>query len=224
MDYLRLSLLIIGVIVIAIVFVVSRAQSRPRKNKSLFGSVNPEDVTILPEVPIVFPDTSDDAAQQLEGIFASRGVQSEDMDQGASAPETAQSHEEKIIVLHVLAQDGQVFAGPGIQQAAFAAGLHHGEMDIFHYRGSDDQGEAIFSMANAVEPGTFDLKYMAEFTTTGLVFFLRLPGPLDSMDALERFIVAVKSMTDTLEGKLCDSKREILTEEMLDTIKQDISK
>ena len=53
-------------------------------------------------------------------------------------------------------EDG--FKGPALLQNILESGLRFGEMDIFHrHESMAGNGEVLFSMANALKPGTFDL-------------------------------------------------------------------
>ena len=43
----------------------------------------------------------------------------------------------------------------------------------------------MFSMANMVKPGYFNMARIGEVTTPGLTFFITLPGPMAALDAWE---------------------------------------
>jgi cell division protein ZipA len=63
---------------------------------------------------------------------------------------------EELLILGVMAQSGEPFGGDELVAALRGQGLKFGDMGIFH-RTHGDSGERLFSVANAVEPGTFYL-------------------------------------------------------------------
>ncbi len=104
------------------------------------------------------------------------------------ADETRRDHEEaiepmasrsvppEVIVINVLARNGAKFGGTDLVEAFLRNGLKFGDMNIFH-RMQPASKEVQFSVASAVEPGTFDLSAMEVFKTPGVSFFMRMPGP-----------------------------------------------
>src|SRR5699024_6103140 len=76
---------------------------------------------------------------------------------------------ERSVSLFVTAREGQCFQGPDLVVAMEKAGLEYGDMAIFHrlLDGKPEQG-AVFSVANMVKPGSFDMATMTELETPGL--------------------------------------------------------
>jgi len=130
---------------------------------------------------------------------------------GASRP--AEPESELILVLTVMAREGERFEGPVLREALQAAGLEHGDMSIFHYSGEGDLRTVTpaFSVANAVEPGTFDLDALADLTTPGVTLFMRLPSELDGLVAYELMLGAGRRIAEALGGVLCDGARNPLS-------------
>jgi cell division protein ZipA len=127
----------------------------------------------------------------------------------ASAPD-------RVISLFVLAPGGVPFRGTFLIEALEKAGLEYGDMQIFHRRERHSGSDAVlFSVANLVEPGTFDLSAMEHFTTRGLVLFLQLPGPFDAIRAFDAMVEAARSLADSLEGNVCDATRSVLTNQTI---------
>ncbi|MDE2088933.1 MAG: hypothetical protein KGJ12_02815, partial [Gammaproteobacteria bacterium] len=76
------------------------------------------------------------------------------------------SGEEKIIVLHVAARQGETFHGADILRAVETAGLGYGAMRVFHRYAPDRAGDRpVFSVASMVKPGWFDREAMEHLTT-----------------------------------------------------------
>ena len=140
-----------------------------------------------------------------------------------TAPKSPPPGPDKVVTLFVLAPTGVPFPGSFIFEAMETAGLQYGDMSIFHcidrQRGS---GEPLFSVANMVEPGTFDLSAMTTFTTSGLVLFLQLPGPVDPVQAFDRMVDAARSLADSLGGTVCDATRSALTNQTIGHMREDV--
>ncbi|MBU1295248.1 MAG: cell division protein ZipA, partial [Gammaproteobacteria bacterium] len=93
---------------------------------------------------------------------------------------------EEVIVINIFAPEEQNFSGMELLQLILNCGMRYGEMDIFHrHEDGFDRGRVQFSMANAIEPGTFDLETMGESDCPGVSFFMGLPGPKNSMKAFD---------------------------------------
>ena len=99
---------------------------------------------------------------------------------------------DELIILGVLAKSGAVFKGPELVAALRGQGLKFGNMSIFH-RIDSATDEHLFSVANAVEPGTFDLADMEALETPGITFFLQLPVPGDAFETLEDMLLSART-------------------------------
>ena len=74
-------------------------------------------------------------------------------------------------MISVISRDEGV-QGPALLQNILESGLRFGEMDIFHrHESMAGHGEVLFSMANAVKPGVFDLDDIDHFSTRAVSFF-----------------------------------------------------
>ena len=96
-------------------------------------------------------------------------------------------------------------------------------MDIFH-RHSDAKGDGalLFSMANMVKPGTFDLDAMDEFETPGVSLFMTLPIDADSMQSFELMVDTAHAIAEGLNGELKDEQRSAMTRQTLEHCRQRI--
>ena len=103
-------------------------------------------------------------------------------------------------------------------------GLVYGDMNIFHFPG-DDQTEsyALFSVANVVEPGTFEVQDI-DMKTPGISLFMRLPSRIDNQLAYDKFIDIAKKITLELNAELCDETRSQLTQQAIAYKKEQIKK
>ena len=103
------------------------------------------------------------------------------------------------------------------------AGLVHGDLGIFH-RLVDSKPELgpIFSMANMVRPGVFDLSQMDQFSTPGVVLFLTLPGPLSALDAWDTMLPAAQRFSDLLGAQLLDDQRTPLGRQRIAALRDEL--
>jgi len=129
--------------------------------------------------------------------------------------------QELIIVLYVIAQTKAGFAGTDIFTILEELGLKYGEMKIFHHYGVGElkMKQSIFSVANVVEPGTFDPKQMETFTSPGLALFMQLPGPFGGRVAFELMLNSGQRLAEVLEGKLIDDRQRLLNQAVISEIR-----
>lgn len=129
------------------------------------------------------------------------------------APKIAKELIEEVFVVHVKASAGELYCGQDLLKIFQEHGLCYGNMNIFHAHEQNDPNEpVIFSLANMVMPGTFDLDKMDEFTTPGISLFLTLP--LSNASGLETFNKMLElsySITQDLGGEINDEQRNRMT-------------
>lgn len=115
---------------------------------------------------------------------------------------------EKIVSLHVAAREGEMIQGADLVVAAEKVGLVFGAMSIFH-RSVDGRPSLapIFSVANMVKPGTFDLRDLDKLETPGISFFMALPGPLTGLDAWDSMLPAAQRIAELLNAVVLDDQR-----------------
>lgn len=168
----------------------------------------------------------------LEEIDLERSYSSVDLDQSSqftAAMDTAEDvHEEEaeieeVIVINVFAPKDESFAGMELLQLVLNCGMRYGDMDIFHrHEEGFDKGKIQFSMANAIEPGTFDLDTMGETECPGVSFFMGLPGPKNSMKAFDFMLETAQALVRNLGGELRDERREPMSEQTIAHCRQRI--
>ncbi len=146
---------------------------------------------------------------------------------GAAEPGSGTPGEgrELLIVLTVLAPEGRDLAGPVIQEAFTAFGLVPDEQGMFHHYGNrgPSMRDPVFSVANVLDPGVFDLDAMDELTTPGLCLFLRRPGPLPAAVAFDLMLDVATRMSRALEAVLCDDQRCRLTVQATQALRERVA-
>ncbi|MEH3024303.1 MAG: cell division protein ZipA [Pseudomonas oryzihabitans] len=130
---------------------------------------------------------------------------------------------DEVLVINVISRDEKGFAGPALLQNILESGLRFGDMDIFHrHESMSGNGEVLFSMANAVRPGTFDLDAIDDFHTPAVSFFLGLPGPRHPKQAFDLMVAAARKLSSELNGELKDEQRSVMTAQTIEHYRQRI--
>jgi cell division protein ZipA len=135
----------------------------------------------------------------------------------------AQMPVERIVSLFVVAREGHVFNGADLIVAAEKAGLEYGDMGIYH-RLVDGKREVgpIFSVANMVKPGSFDLTRVDALRTPGLSFFMALPGPVPALDAWDAMLPTAQRLAELLDGQVLDEERNALGRQRIAHIRDEL--
>jgi cell division protein ZipA len=130
---------------------------------------------------------------------------------------------ERIVSLFVIARDGHPFNGADLIVAAEKAGLEYGDMGIYH-RLVDGKRELgpIFSVANMVKPGSFDLTRLDALNTPGLSFFMALPGPVTALDAWDTMLPTAQRIAELLDGQVLDEERNALGRQRIAHIRDEL--
>ncbi|QEQ95831.1 cell division protein ZipA [Neptunomonas concharum] len=117
---------------------------------------------------------------------------------------------EEVLVITVVGKQ-QPLDGQALLQVVLACGLRHGDMNLFHrFEEGIDKGAVQFSMANAVNPGTFDLERMNELSTPGVSFFMSMSEPKDPKNAFECMLATAETVAKHLGGDLLDENRSVM--------------
>jgi cell division protein ZipA len=118
---------------------------------------------------------------------------------------------DKIVTLYLAARAGQKLHGPDIVVAAEKAGLVYGHMGVFHrlVEGHPERGP-VFSVANIMKPGSFDMATIQSLETPAVAFFLTLPAPVPALDAWETMLPTAQRMAELLDAVVLDEQRNAL--------------
>jgi cell division protein ZipA len=130
---------------------------------------------------------------------------------------------ERIVTLFVAARTGDTLAGSDVVVAAEKAGLQFGDMGIFHrpVLGKVVEGP-VFSMANMVKPGSFDMSQLDSVRTPGVTLFMTLPGPLPALDAWEMLLPTAQRLAELLDAQVLDEGRNALGRQRISHIRDEL--
>ena len=238
---LRIILIVIAVIVIAAIYIWYRTHTKDRisianefdddvdltkeldnfvatqtlkENESLPDDLRSEFQGVSKELR---DETITKRVQHTEGERAS--VKNTSQQAGLLDPNT----KEMVVVLHVVAREGEKFSGPMIEQMMSELDLEYGDMGVYHLNIERfDKKLSIYCVANMLKPGTFDIDNMGRFSTPGLTFILQLPGPEDSLKSFNIMIEHAQRIATYLNGDLLDRDQTILTNQAISHYKEQV--
>ncbi len=144
-----------------------------------------------------------------------RGASEDPVEQPAAAPV------EELVVMNVLAEIDRPYTGDELFAALRTCGLKFGDMNIFH-RVEPLTKSVQYSVASAVEPGTFDMADMEAIRCPGLCLFMQLPGPEEPLAAFEDMLSVARSIVGSLGGELKDEHRNVMTAQTVEHYRQRI--
>ncbi|HTT08269.1 MAG TPA: cell division protein ZipA [Gammaproteobacteria bacterium] len=131
---------------------------------------------------------------------------------------------ERVITLYVAAPGQAEFNGGDLLDALAAMDMRFGEMSIFHYYGAGQLHgtQPLFSAANMLEPGGFDLSAMERFTTPGIALFLCLPCRLNPGMVFELMLNTAQRLAERLQGRVLDDVREPLNAAAIEHMRRSV--
>ena len=133
--------------------------------------------------------------------------------EGAHVDRKAREHPpepDEVLVITVVGKE-QPLNGKQLLKLVLACEMRHGDMDLFHrFEDGIDKGAVQFSMANAVNPGTFQLETMADMETRGVSFFMSMSEPEDPKNAFECMLATAETVAAHLDGDLLDENHSVM--------------
>jgi cell division protein ZipA len=222
MALLRIGILVAGILLIATIIFFGRPK-KPKQGKRIEPAER-DGMRVEPSIADAFnsdgsvADYSSDAVSQPE--LGLPGTQAQaDSDLGKRPDQDF----DKIVSLYVAARAGHTLRGEDIVVAAEKTGLTFGHMNVFHrlVENHPERGP-IFSMANIMQPGSFDMANIRELETPAIAFFLTLPAPLTALDAWEKLLPNVQRMAELLDGVVLDDSRNALGRQRIQHIREEL--
>ena len=128
-----------------------------------------------------------------------------------------QAEPQEVLVIHLMAPKDQTVDGQLLLDTAVSLGLRYGNMKIFHRHTSEDgSGPVLFSMANLLKPGTFDLNTIGKQQMVGVTLFMA-PSELDAPSQIfDAMLDVAEQMAETLQLNIMDESRSSMTKQTID--------
>jgi cell division protein ZipA len=119
------------------------------------------------------------------------------------------SDRQQVLALFVMAPRSSRYQGSTLIEVLEAEGLALNDKQVFQMKEADG---ANFYVASAVNPGTFDLDLIDNFTTPGLSFILDLAAVPSPKQAFTKMLHIVSNVAEQLGGDVLDEHRQRLTQ------------
>lgn len=120
----------------------------------------------------------------------------------------------QIVILSVVMPENHQMSGAALLPSLLTLGMKYGEMNIFHrHQDNAGNGAVTFSLANMLNPGSFELDTMETFVTQGVSLFMTLPNAGDPFAAFEQMLLAAKQLATEFNAQLLDDKRNVMTKQ-----------
>ncbi len=197
---LRLILILIGAVIIAAIWLFSRQRSSAEKSAPRSAPTLDEDGFSDDDLP----------SKTVPGASAK------------TAPVREQG-EQLILALHVMPRAAADFPGTELQAALETCGLKFGRYKVYHrLEGAVTDAASVFSVANVVEPGSFDPATLTESAFPGLTLFMVLPGPRGGVASYADMLATARRLAQLLGGEVLDQQRSTLTRQTARHIRERI--
>ena len=138
---------------------------------------------------------------------------------GAQQPATDEEVA-NVVVIWVSAKAGAAFDGQTLLRTFMASDLKYGG-NVFRKLHPHTR-RTMFTVANGVEPGTFDLSDVESLATPRVVFLLRLAGMSDARTAFEEMLEVAQEVAVAVGGELKDERKNDLSGQTIEHYRQRI--
>ena len=228
---LRIGIIIAGLVLVAAIYFFGRPNkpgqgrrvegARPGKGGGDARRVEPTLGEMLSQDPIVGSGRNGDGD---EAVQADLGLDdTADTSASSDAGRRVSDEFDKIVTLYIAAKAGEKLRGPDIVVAAEKTGLAYGHMNVFHrlVEAHPERGP-IFSVANIMKPGSFEMATIQSLETPAIAFFLTLPAPVSALDAWETMLPTAQRRAELLDGVLLDESRNALGRQRIQHLRDEL--
>lgn len=227
---LRLLIFVVGLVVLGLIYMFGRPKKPGQGKRTLFrkpGDGQRVEPTLDGRVDPELGETDLHFGEQFNLLEPESDEKNDvEMDRRPARPLVGMRPDtpiERIVTVFVSAREGTLIAGSDLVVAAEKAGLVFGDRGIFHRMqvGKHELGP-IFSMANMLKPGNFDMTRIESLNTPGVTFFMALPGPLPALDAWDALLPTAQRLAELLDANLLDEKRGALGRQGISHIRDEL--
>lgn len=236
MDQFRLILVLIGIALLLFVYFLSRrSSSRRRETPDEVPSEKPARKRIPMSGDVAPPERPYQAAMEpphsqprksrkryvkfLAGTDSNRS-------RTADHYQLEKSLEPLTVMVYVMPLPGITFRREQVLRCLESLGCVQRPDTGFDYVVLDSANnktlQRLFMITDAHPPGIFARHEQAVDKTNGLIFEMRLPGPIDSVMAFEKLLDIARLVATKLNGVVCDDLQNRLTKQATMHIKDKI--
>jgi cell division protein ZipA len=217
--------IIIGSVFLCIIIYIllsSRRRSRPASTPAL--RIDPEmrsdlELAVVNEDVVMYQAGETEFREQAKLHFDSQPPLRSNSHVGMRSNDAY----EKLVMLYLAAKSGHSISGAELVLATEKVGLVYGHNNIYHRLAEGaNANEPIFSMANVIQPGYFDLDQIEILHTPAVSFFMTLPGPVTAIQAWDSMLPIAERMAQLLDAVLLDSDRNALGRQRILHIKEEL--
>ncbi|MFT7245568.1 MAG: cell division protein ZipA [Candidatus Azotimanducaceae bacterium] len=142
---------------------------------------------------------------------------SDDLDATPLAP-LPKNLPEKYVVINVMSV-GNPFKGQELLECLIEQDMALGEMSIFH---RIRQEQSVFSLMNAVEPGSFELRSMDKIETPAVSMFMRVHELRKPTQVFQEMLSVADALAEALGGEVRDETRSVMTSQTIEHYRSEL--
>jgi cell division protein ZipA len=220
MTMLRIWILVAGVVLVAAILIFGRPKKAGQGRRVAREDGTRNEPTLGEQLESELAADPGPTAAVQESLDLQRA---EPASANAELGRRTMEEFDKIVTLYLAARAGQSLHGPDIVVAAERAGLVYGHMGVFHrlVDGHPERGP-VFSVANIMKPGSFDMGAIHELQTPAIAFFLTLPAPVAALDAWDTMLPTAQRMAELLDGVVLDEQRNAIGRQRIAHIRDEL--
>lgn len=225
---LRIGILVAGLILFAAIIFFARPRKSRQGQRTGAGKASGDrrtEPTLGEQIERVLAggDGSTSATEQSELDLFERTMEGGGAASSNELGKRVDNEYDKIVSVYVAARAGSQLLGPDIVVAAEKTGLVYGHGNVYHrlVEGHPERGP-IFSVANVVKPGSFDMSAIQSLQTPAVAFFLTLPAPLSALDAWDAMLPTAQRMAELLDGVVLDEQRNAMGRQRIAHIRDEL--
>lgn len=231
LEDLRLLILIIGILAIGLL-IVDGFRRRQRKNKpteqfeqtifqNTHGQQGAKD-NQQTEFDPLFADM-DDASSNTQGSIQDKSITNPNPISPDVKPSLSKAIQE-VITISIYARHKGGFSGRTLESALRSHFFYFGEKNIYHRHVSDNpENPIVYSIAQATEPGHFDVESLKTQRIQGIVIFMILPMQNQNpVKIFDQMLKSARQLAAALNGELCDEQRHRLTSQTIEHCRERI--
>ena len=169
-------------------------------------------------------DEYENIEAELDTALDALQTETTTVEEAREEPIPAPERESKVVAFAVMSQVGKIFSGKEILSLFSDLDLTFSEGSGFYIKpGVSNVDNPLFTIANMVTPGNFDPTIFISQSTPGLLLFTRLEVNAGAWKQFEAIVETAETLTERLDGVLCDEQHKAISGERMVEIQNDIA-